>query len=147
MMMTSSMVMGSVLWMEGARSLGVHALQHGRGRRTDHPVDERAVLEEQECRDRPDSIASREGSALVDVELYRRRAAARLLRHLLENRRDGPARAVPRGPEVDRLADSVFPAWAHRRTPLFPRMPVQTRGIRRHHANKMYQHTLRCKCM
>src|SRR5712692_7071774 len=39
----------------GSRSRVHDVLQHGLGRRTDDPVDDRAPLEEQDRRDRPDA--------------------------------------------------------------------------------------------
>jgi hypothetical protein len=45
-------------------------LQHGLGRRTDDPVHDRALLEEQDRRDRPDPVPSRQPGVLVDVDLH-----------------------------------------------------------------------------
>src|SRR3989475_5022923 len=77
------------------------ALQHGFGRRTEDPVDDRALLEEQDRRDRPDPIPSRQPWILVDIDLHRRHPAFRGLGQLLEDGRDRPTWTAPLCPEVD----------------------------------------------
>src|SRR5438445_2565036 len=83
----------------GSRSRVHDVLQHGLGRRTDDPVDDRALLEEQDRRDRLDPVASRQPVILVDVDLHQRHPSFK--GQFLEDRRDRPARAAPLSPEVD----------------------------------------------
>src|SRR5258705_12522290 len=73
------------------------ALRHG----ADQPILLRAVLEEQELRDRLDPEARRERRMLVHVDLADRHLVAQLARDLLEHGPDNPAGPAPRRPEVD----------------------------------------------
>src|SRR2546427_3382433 len=77
------------------------ALQHGLGRCTEDPVDDRALLEEQDRRDRPDPIPSRQPRILVDIDLHQRHPTFRGRGQLLEGGRDRPTWTAPLCPEVD----------------------------------------------
>src|SRR6267143_4545951 len=76
-------------------------LQQGLGGLTDDPVDDRAILEEHDRRDRPDRVASRQPGVLVDVHPHQCHPTLRGLGQLLEDRRHGPAWPAPLSREVD----------------------------------------------
>src|SRR2546425_6152528 len=135
-----------------------YALQGGLCNRTDDPIDDPALLDEQDRRDRPDAIPSRKPGVLVDVELHQRHPAFRGRGQLLEDRRDRSARTAPLSPEVhhhetlvrdqrlvevllgqvDRLGRSVIPASIHRGPLLSLETSAGALGI--HQA--MYMHVL-----
>jgi hypothetical protein len=60
-----------------------------------------AVLEQDHGRDRAHAVAARGDRVRVDVQLRDLQLLAALVRDLLEDGRDHPARTAPRGPEVD----------------------------------------------
>src|SRR5204862_6318241 len=68
--------------------------------RADHGLLRLTVLEEDRGRDREDAVARRVLRVLVDVHLGEKDLVL-VARELLEDRRDGPARAAPGSPEVD----------------------------------------------
>src|SRR5438128_12298233 len=68
---------------------------------TEDPVDDRALLEEQDRRDRPDPIPSRQPRILVDIDLHQRHPTFRGRGQLLEGGRDRLTWTAPLCPEVD----------------------------------------------
>ncbi len=67
----------------------------------DNPVDLLAVLEDEQRRDAEDVEAAGGGGVLVDVQLGHAHASGHLGGQLVDDRRDHPAGAAPRGPQVD----------------------------------------------
>src|SRR6185503_19313739 len=64
--------------------------------------------EEDQVRDAADAVPRRSARVLVDVHLHDLQLARVLLRELLDDGRDGPARSAPGGPEIDQDGGAVL---------------------------------------
>src|SRR6478672_4542911 len=84
----------------GARVLLELLRQRRLAHEADHLIDELAVLEEENCRNRPDVELRRGLDVHVDIDLGDLGLALILDGQLVQHRRDHAARGAPGGPEV-----------------------------------------------
>src|SRR5215831_3132986 len=84
-----------------AGELGDLRLDLGARHRADHLVHDLTVLDEEDGRNRADTVARSQRRLLVHVDLGERHSSVRGLGQLLEHGRDGPAGTAPRRPEID----------------------------------------------
>src|SRR5436309_1763636 len=72
----------------------------GARHRADHLIGDLALLHEEDRRDRANPVARGKARVLVDIHFGERDTTRRLLRQVLEDRRDCFTRSAPLGPEV-----------------------------------------------